>query len=193
MPYTNAHLSDFNEVHRRVASTYPVEKAASMFYYYKGSPYVDIIHRAKYRQRPVILRKMARKYAVMLQDASFFDGIDVIVPVPLHLWKLIRRGYNQSEKIARGLSDVTGIPVAKGLVAYRGHGSQTSKGSFSRWVNTMDVYGVRDPERFSGKHVLVVDDVITTGATILACVRAIEESVKGVKVSVLSLGLAHLA
>lgn len=186
-------MSDFNEVHRRVASTYPIEKAASMYYYYKGSPYVDLIHRAKYQQRPMILRKMGRKYAVMLKEASFFDGIDVILPVPLHLWKLIKRGYNQSERIARGLEDVTGIPVANGLVAKRGHRSQTSKGSFSRWINTMDVYGVRHPERLVGKHMLVVDDVITTGATVLACVKAIEQSVEDVKVSVLSLGLAHLA
>lgn len=193
MPYTQSHTSDFNEVHRRLASTHPIERAASMFYYYKGSPYVDIIHRAKYRQRPVILRKVARIYAATLAESAFFDGIDAVVPVPLHVFKLIRRGYNQSEYIARGISDMTGIPVLDGLKAFRSHSSQTTKSSFTRWVNAMNVYAVRKPERLAGKRVLVVDDVITTGATILSCVRAIEQAVPDVKVSVLSLGLAHLA
>lgn len=193
MPYTHAHRSEFNEVHRRLASTLAIEKAASMFYYYKGSPYVDIIHRAKYQHRPVILRKMARIYSATLKESLFFDGMDAIVPVPLHVLKLIKRGYNQSEYIARGISDVTGLPVLNSLKARRSHSSQTTKGSFSRWINALNVYAVKNADSLSGKHVLVVDDVITTGATVLSCVKVMKDAVPDIKVSVLSLGLAHLA
>ena len=139
------------------------------FLSYRESPYVDIIHRAKYGGRPELIEKMARRYARELADTGFFDGIDAIAPVPLHRLKQWRRGYNQSRYIAAGICSIVPLPVVDNLEASRGHASQTSSGVFARWLNAGNVYDVRRPRELDGLHLLVVDDVITTGATLLAC------------------------
>ena len=116
-----------------------------------------------------------------------------IVPVPLHRWKLMRRGYNQSDYIARGIADVTGIEVSHSLVASRGHATQTARNSYQRWVNAGSVYELRDGASVAGRHVLLVDDVITTGATLLACCEAIHRVEPSARLSVLALGVAHMS
>lgn len=192
LPRTHSHHERFNLVHRRLASTLPLERAAAWFHYYRGSPYSGIIHRAKYNNRPSLLRKMGQRMARELNQDGFFNGVDLILPVPMHRWKLIKRGYNQSQCLAEGLSSVTGIPVGDNLVALKAHKTQTQQSLFRRWLNARDLYGVRRPEVIGGLHVLVVDDVITTGATMLACCNAIAEASPGTKVSVLSLGITHM-
>ncbi len=148
---------------------------------------------AKYSSRPVVARKIARRFARELSLDGFFDGIDMIVPVPLHRWKLMRRGYNQSDYIARGIADVTGIEVSHSLVASRGHATQTARNSYQRWVNAGSVYELRDGASVAGRHVLLVDDVITTGATLLACCEAIHRVEPSARLSVLALGVAHMS
>lgn len=193
LPRTGAHGHEFNLLHKRLASTTPVEKAAGYFHYYRESPYVDIIHRAKYGGRPELIEKMARRYARELADAGFFDGIDAIAPVPLHRLKQWRRGYNQSRYIAAGICSIVPLPVVDNLVASRGHASQTSSGVFARWLNAGNVYDVRRPRELDGLHLLVVDDVITTGATLLACCNAIKSAAPSCRVSVLTLAVAHMS
>ena len=192
MPRTLVHNDEFNVIHRRLAGSTPIDRAAGMFYYYRESEYARLIHVAKYNSRPIVARQLAEMYACELKPDGFFDGIDVILPVPLHKLKLIRRGYNQSEEIAQGLSAVTGILVGDNLVALRGHSTQTKKNSYSRWVNAQGVYAVERGDEFEGKHVLVVDDVITTGATLLACCEAIHRVAPTARISVLSLAVTHL-
>ena len=192
MPRTLVHNDEFNVIHRRLAGLTPIDRAAGMFYYYRESEYARLIHVAKYNSRPIVARQLAEMYACELKPDGFFDGIDVILPVPLHKLKLIRRGYNQSEEIAQGLSAVTGIMVGDNLVALRGHSTQTKKNSYSRWVNAQGVYAVERGDEFEGKHVLVVDDVITTGATLLACCEAIHRVAPTARISVLSLAVTHL-
>lgn len=192
MPRTLVHNDEFNVIHRRLAGSTPIDRAAGMFYYYRESEYARLIHVAKYNSRPIVARQLAEMYACELKPDGFFDGIDVILPVPLHKLKLIRRGYNQSEEIAQGLSAVTGIMVGDNLVALRGHSTQTKKNSYSRWVNAQGVYAVERGDEFEGKHVLVVDDVITTGATLLACCEAIHRVAPTARISVLSLAVTHL-
>ena len=140
LPRVSSNGDDFNLLHERLASTVAIERAAGYFHYYKESPYVKLIHQAKYSSRPVVARKIARRFARELSLDGFFDGIDMIVPVPLHRWKLMRRGYNQSDYIARGIADVTGIEVSHSLVASRGHATQTARNSYQRWVNAGSVY-----------------------------------------------------
>ena len=100
----------------------------------------------------------------------------------------MRRGYNQSDYIARGIADVTGIEVSHSLVASRGHATQTARNSYQRWVNAGSVYELRDGASVAGRHVLLVDDVITTGATLLACCEAIHRVEPSARLSVLALG-----
>lgn len=192
LPRTRVHTDDFNVIHKRLAGSTPIDRAAGMFYYYRESEYARLIHVAKYESRPVVARRLAEAYARELMPDRFFDGIEVILPVPLHSSKLISRGYNQSEEIAMGLSAVTGIVVGDNLVARRSHSTQTKKNSYSRWVNAQGVYDVDCGDDLEGKHVLVVDDVITTGATLLACCEAIHRVAPTARISVLSLAVTHL-
>ena len=193
LPRINAHREPFNMIHRRLASTTPIERAAGYFHYYREGRYNDIIHRAKYQNRPLLMKSMGERFARELAADGFFDGIDLILPVPVHWLKMIRRGYNQSHYLALGICRVTGIPVGDNLVATRGHSTQTSRSDFRRWLNARSVYGVRREAELSGKHILVVDDVITTGATMLACCNSILSAAPSAKVSVLSLGVAHMS
>ena len=128
--------------------------------------------------------------AAELSTAGFFGDVDVIVPVPLHPRKQKMRGYNQSECIARGISAVTGIPVDTASVARMKHTeTQTRKSSYERWENVDGIFCLRRADAFAGKHVLIIDDVLTTGATTTACADALKE-VEGVRISVLTLAVA---
>ncbi len=132
LPHTKAHESSFNVVHERLAGTTPVDRGAGWFYYYRESPYAAMIHRGKYNGHPELLRALARKYARELDRDGFFEGIDVILGVPLHPLKLMMRGYNQTDYIAKGIRDVTGIRIGRNLKAARFRKTQTRKGVFSR-------------------------------------------------------------
>lgn len=192
LPRTMVHREPFNTMHERVAGKVPVERAASYFYYYHDSPYRAIIHQAKYASRPVVARRIAAMFAREIAPDGFFDGIDLLLPVPLHWRKLVRRGYNQTEAIAEGVADVIGLPIGDNLVASRSHGTQTARGAYARWMNTRDVYDVAEPVGLAGRHVLVIDDVMTTGATLLACIEAIHRASPTTRISLLTLALARL-
>lgn len=192
LPRTNLHTHEFGLIHHRLAGRVPIERAAGYFYYYRYNPFTRLIHAAKYNGRPNVARYLAREYAGEIKDNGFFSGIDLILPVPLHRFKLWKRGYNQTEYLARGLKDATGIAIGSNLVATRGHSTQTRKGSYMRWLNTRNIYDVVRPGELEGKHILVVDDVLTTGATLLACCEAIHRSAPTATISVLTLAVSHL-
>ncbi len=192
LPRTNLHTQEFSLIHHRLAGRVPIERAAGYFYYYRSDSFTRLIHAAKYNGRPNVARYLAREYAGEIKNDGFFSGIDLILPVPLHRFKLWKRGYNQTEYLARGLKDATGIAIGSNLVATRGHSTQTRKGSYMRWLNTRNIYDVVHPGELEGKHILVVDDVITTGATLLACCEAIHRSAPTATISVLTLAVSHL-
>jgi ComF family protein len=193
IPRTGHHDDSFNPVHERLAGRVPIDRGASFFYYYKQNPYARLIQKAKYNNRPWIGRKLGKLVAQEIKADGFFDGIDLMLPVPLHWLKQLKRGYNQSREIARGISQVTDIAIGDNLVARRGHSTQTRKNSFDRWLNAQSIYGIDRPDELSGLHVLVIDDVITTGATTLACCQAIHSAAPTARISVLSLALTHLS
>ena len=133
---------------------------------------------------------MGRFMAAELSATGFFSDVDVIVPVPLHPRKQKVRGYNQSECIARGVSSVTGISMDTASVVRTRHTeTQTRKSSYERWENVDGIFCLRRADAFVGKHVLIIDDVLTTGATITACADALRK-VDGVRISVLTLAVA---
>lgn len=193
LPRTKAHESSFNVVHERLAGTTPVDRGAGWFYYYRESPYAAMIHRGKYNGHPELLRALARKYARELDRDGFFEGIDVILGVPLHPLKLMMRGYNQTDYIAKGIRDVTGISIGGNLKAARFRKTQTRKGVFSRWLNSKGDYVAKNPGELAGKHVLVIDDVLTTGATLLTCCNAIHQAAPSARISVLALAVTKLS
>lgn len=188
MPRTGYHLLPDNRMERKLWFRLPLRRAAAGFFYERGSGFSHLIHRMKYNGRRDVCLAMGRMVAAELSAASFFDGMDLIVPVPLHRRKQRKRGYNQSTLIARGLSQVTGLPVLPtALMRVRDTPSQTLYLTpYQRWQNMAGSFRALHPDACAGRHILLVDDVFTTGATIVACADALA-GVRGVTFSVLTL------
>lgn len=191
LPRTNYHLQKDNQVEQLFWGKIPLERATSFFFYRKGSDFRQILHQLKYGGQKEIGAIMGRYMASELSASGFFEGIDVIIPVPLHKRKQRIRGYNQSEWIARGISAVTGIRVDTEVIVRRKHtDTQTRKSTFERWENVDGIFELHHAESLKGKHLLVVDDVLTTGATTVACASRLME-IEGVRISVLTLAVAE--
>lgn len=193
MQRTNFHLDDDNALQERLICHARIERAVSLFYYVREDPYSRLIHKFKYNKLRQIGFDLTRMYVKEIVSSHFFDGIDLLLPVPMHRWKELRRGYNQSEVIALGISRELNIPVGHNLVAKKSHSTQTKKGAYGRWLNAEGIYGVKKESELSGKHVLVIDDVITTGSTVIHCCEALAEAVPLIKISVLSLATTRLS
>ena len=191
LPRTGFHLLRDNEVERLFWGKLPLERASAFFYYTKGSLYRNILRRLKYGGRRDVGEALGRIMAGEMLASGFFEGIDVLVPVPLHRRKQRKRGYNQSECIARGIAKVTGIGVdSHSVVRLKDTATQTHKSAYERWENVRDIFELRHPECFAGKHLLLVDDVLTTGATLTACADAFTP-VEGIRISILTLAMAR--
>lgn len=171
-------------------------RGAAYCFYRKDSDFSHLIHRMKYNEHqngfPEIGSWLGEMAAKELKTAypGFFEGIDLIIPVPLHEKKLQKRGYNQAEFIAHGLAKVLQIPVdTEHIIKQLNNDSQTTKSNGERQNNTNNAYRMVMPESLQGKHILLVDDIITTGATMRACMACLD-AVSGIRYSVFALGIA---
>ncbi len=191
IPRKNFHGQFDSSIAMKFAGMAGVRRIASFFVYNRQGGTAAIIKKAKYANQPQIAYELARIFASELQTGDFFDGIDGIIPIPMHWFKQALRGYNQCEEIARGISDVTGLPVLDNLITVRPHKTQTRKSADERKSLDSSIFKVIAPEELAGKHVLVVDDVITTGSTISAACNAIIQAQPLATVSILSLAKAH--
>lgn len=191
LPRTNYHLHAYeNEMARLFWGQIPVERATAFFYYEAHAETANVLYELKYKNHPEIGEVFGRMFAREIRTAGFFDGIDCIVPVPLARKRLRQRGYNQSMEIARGVSQITGLPVY-GEVVRRNvfEGSQTSLGRWDRHTNVDQVFELMDGDTIHGQHLLLIDDVVTTGATVIACAKELIKA-GDVKISILALGFA---
>ena len=179
-----------NEMAKLFWHQIPIERATALFYYEAHSETANILYELKYKSHPEIGEVMGRLVAKELQPSGFFDGIDGIVPIPLAKKRQRQRGYNQSLEIARGISEITNLPIYNKVVRRNVfEGSQTNKGRWERNENVEKVFEMTDETAIHGKHLLIIDDVVTTGATIIACAKELCKD-GNVKISVLSLGFA---
>jgi ComF family protein len=190
IPRTNFHRLQNNAVEKRFWGKVKIEKGTSFFYFAKGSAFQKILHELKYNGNKETGKILGMYAAADLCENNYFDEVDMIIPIPLHPKKLQKRGYNQSEWIGQGLSEILKKPMeTKFLHRMRDTATQTKKGVFERFENTEGIFSVSHSELLAGKHVLVVDDVLTTGSTIEAAAQALL-SVESVKVSIFTLAVA---
>lgn len=187
LPYTYFHLDKDNRAAKSLWGRIRTETVVSYFYFTYGSPVQQILHSIKYRNRPRAAHFFGRLYGAELTAAETFKDATLIIPVPLHRKRLNERGYNQSEYFGKGLSESMGIEMGSSVLKRTRHRkSQTMKSRYERYENTEGIFKVVRPKDVVDRHVILVDDVLTTGATLEACANALLE-VKGVKVSIITL------
>ncbi|MCX6326009.1 MAG: phosphoribosyltransferase family protein [Bacteroidia bacterium] len=190
IPRTKYHLEDENPVAQLFWGRCMIEKAATFSFYNKGSRIRKLIHNLKYKGIKEIGYELGKIYGLSLKSSGFTTDIDLIIPVPLHPSKKRIRGFNQSDFISTGIADVTGLPVdTNSLARPTVSATQTKRSRYERWTNVDGIFQVTDSEVIRGMHILLVDDVITTGSTIESCANELLK-VEGVRVSVVALAFA---
>lgn len=169
----------------------PVVRGCAFFYLNKGGNYSRLLHKLKYSRAPQIGVALGRMFGAELAAAGYCTQDGAVVPVPLHPKRRRERGYNQSERIAFGISQVLGIPLIENAIVRRRYNeTQTRKNREERLQNVSGIFGAgADIERLKGRHALVVDDVLTTGATLGACISALAHSVE-CRISAAALAMA---
>lgn len=179
-----------NPLARLFWGQFPIERATALYYYEPQSEVAEIIYSLKYRSRPEIGRSLGHIMARQLQASGFFDGIDALVPVPLAPRRRRQRGYNQSEEIARGIAELTALPIYNKVVRRTQFDtSQTRLNPIERRDNVERAFQLADSELPAHRHLLLIDDIVTTGSTLTACARQLLKA-KDVKLSVLAIGFA---
>lgn len=187
---SDMHLVQDNEFIERLWGRLPLESGASAYYYSPQSPIRMAVHHLKYKNKPDIGVLIGREFGRRLRESAFFKTVEVIVPVPLHPRKERLRGYNQSEVFAQGLSEAMELPMlGKALVRQVFTQTQTRKKRMERFENVEQVFELRKSELLTNKHVLLVDDVLTTGATLEICGQVLL-GVKGTKLSCATIAIA---
>jgi ComF family protein len=190
LPRTFFHQDPGNPVARVFWGRVRLERVSSFVSFHKGGNVQELMHQLKYQGKKEIGHYLGNLYGYELGDFQPFKDVDVIVPVPLHPRKLRKRGYNQSQMFAEGLSEALCIPVESKCLYRKVHtATQTRRSRYERWENVEDIFGIKDPERLTGKNILLVDDVITTGATIEACATVLL-GLDGTRVSAVSIAYA---
>lgn len=181
---------DNNFVERRFVGRLPIVHATALLLFRKQSKAQRILHQIKYNGNEQLAILMGRQLGTKIAQSGQFDDVDIIVPVPLHQRKERRRGYNQSLRLCEGIVQTFCRPIASGnLIRTQHTESQTHKNRIQRLDNMKGVFAVREPEKLKGKHILLIDDVITTGATTEACWTALS-AVEGIRISIAALAVS---
>lgn len=194
LPRTHYEEIQFNPFEQLMAGKVPVERCTSYFFYHKSDPYASILHDIKYRNMPTMGSWLTQRAVGEMSNSGFFQDIDAIVPVPLHYTKLASRGYNQSQYLAQGIAKATGTPIVKAIKAVKEHSTQTHKDAAERQKNIEGTFATvkRHIAALQGKHLLLVDDVVTTGSTLLACATVLKQDIPSAHISLFTLAAAQL-
>lgn len=190
LPRTGFGYADRNRVAGLFFGKVNITYATAFLHYEKGSHVQHLIHTLKYRDNKKAGFLLGRLAALAYLESGLFDEIDLLLPVPLHPQRLRRRGYNQAEWIARGINSVTHLPIdTTSLRRDKKTDTQTRRHVYQRWENVQDIFALSPLASLTGKHILLIDDVITTGSTLGACAETLL-TLPEVKVSVLGIGVA---
>ncbi len=179
-----------NEFVHRLWGRLPLQSGAAAYYFTRNSPIRHAIHHLKYRNKPEIGKILGREFGRQLKRSADFQTIDLIVPVPLHPKKERLRGYNQSAMIAQGLAEAMDVPLLNGVLVRNTHTeTQTHKKRMDRFQNVDAMFGLRKPHLLAGKHILLADDVLTTGATLEVCGQTLLQA-EGARLSCATIAIA---
>ena len=191
LPFTNFHLQADNIVAQQFWGKLNLEAAYSLYYIAKGGKVQNLMHHFKYNGIHRIGNLLGNIAGAQLTKSDVFNSIDYIIPVPLHKSRLKKRGYNQSLCFAEGLAEKLNANVEdNNLVRLRATETQTHRSRFARFENMQEVFSVIDPQRLIDKHVLLVDDVVTTGSTLEACAIPLLK-IPGLKLSIATIAYAE--
>lgn len=190
---THTHYSghDDNHTERLIGGRIThLQHATSLLSFHKGNTVQKVVHAMKFHKNSDLCLFMGRQMGLDLLHSGRFDDIDLLVPVPLHWLRRLRRGYNQSELLCRGIAEVMHREVnTKALVRHRYTSQQSLTSATDRENNVEGAFRVKHPEQLEGRHILLVDDVLTTGATLVSCCDALS-TVKNMKISIATLSIA---
>jgi ComF family protein len=192
LPTNNYHLDPENRLVQVLAGRVPLVHGLCFYLFEKSGKVQKLLHAIKYQDQKELGEYLGKMYATSLLNANCTGDIDLVLPVPLHHNKLKVRGYNQSEWYARGLASTLNRQLdVDSLVRIKETATQTKKKKYQRWENVDGIFELKAAEKLEHKHVLLVDDVVTTGATIEAAWQVLKP-VKGLKISVASIAFAPL-
>jgi len=190
LPRTNFYNQKDNPVSQLFWGRVNIQNATALFRFQKGSRFQDLLHLLKYKGRQDVGVELGRQLGYELKKSELFNMAEVVIPVPLHPKREKKRGYNQAECIANGIAESMGIEVqTMNLVRNVETQTQTKKTRIERWKNVDSIFELIQPEKLQKKQTLLVDDVVTTGATLEACSQALLKA-EGVKINIATLAMA---
>ncbi len=189
LPRTNFHDFDDNPIEKKLYGRCNYQAATAFLYFSKKGMVHRMIHELKYNDNSSVGVKMGELFGRSLKKSKRFNDFDFIIPVPLHPKKERQRGYNQALKLVEGMNSVFGVGISTNhLIRKILNTTQTRKNRWQRWQNVSSIFDIQKPKELENKKVLLVDDVITTGATIEACAQTLE-TVRGIQLSVACLAV----
>lgn len=191
LPLTNFHLQPDNIVARQFWGKVNVQAAYALYYFTKGGKVQNLVHQLKYMGMQQIGYALGNIAGAQLIKNEVFYTADIIIPVPLHKKRLKQRGYNQSTCFAEGLAQkLNAVVDDSSLIRTRATETQTKKSRFTRFENMQEIFTVINPENLRNKHILLVDDIVTTGSTLEACAAELLK-IEGVKLSIATIAYAE--
>lgn len=189
LPQTNFHFNENNPVFQLFMGKVDIVNATAWLYYEKGGKAQQLAHSFKYYRNKDLAYQLGRQMGVSLQS-YINENIHWLIPVPLHKKRLRQREYNQSEWICKGLASIVHIPInTNSLHRKTASGTQTDKSVYARWTNVQHKFTLKDTQSLEGKHILLVDDVVTSGSTLCMCVETLM-TIPNIKVSILAFATA---
>ena len=190
LPKTKFHLDKNNPISKTFWGRANIEMGTALYLYRKGGKVQSLIHHLKYHGQKEVGVFLGQLYGGQLKNTENFKDIDIVIPIPLHKKRLKERGFNQAETFAAGLAETMKITMdTSSVFRDTATSTQTKKSRYKRWENVNAIFKIKDAAELENKHVLIVDDVITTGATMEACINTLN-TVKGIRVSVAAIAFA---
>ena len=190
LPVTNFHFDDSDGVKKVLYGRAKIENGTALFRFEKNGNVQRLIHNLKYKEQEQIGFILGNWLGGELKTLDTYKSIDAVIPVPLHINKLKKRGYNQVAKFGQQIARALEVDyLDEVLVKITNSKSQTTKGRFARWMNSDELFALKNMDAIENKHILLVDDLITTGATFEACINVLNQA-KNIKISIATMAIA---